>query len=124
VTTQPATEEDDMDFSFIHPYDGPWKGYQYRTDPSGAVYVFTPDGHPDGVNSGPQQNYFGGLNTHPEWGAGAGLPNGPVFMFGPLPDLATDPVHGGNCYYFVTKDTAGNLHYYGPFGPKPGAVTK
>jgi len=107
---QPSGEEDYV-LSFVHPYDGPWKGYQYRTDPSGAVYVFDASGHPDGN----AQTYFGGLNTHVgDWHAGAGQPNGPPFMFGPLPD--------GNCYYFVTQDAAGQLHYYGPFGPKPGAV--
>jgi len=106
---QPIEEE--VMLSFVHPYDGPWKGYQYRTDPSGAVYVFDASGHPDGN----AQTYFGGLNTHvADWHAGAGQANGPPFMFGPLPD--------GNCYYFVTRDDAGALHYYGPFGPKPGAV--
>jgi hypothetical protein len=102
----PKEKEDDM-LCFTHPYDGPWKDYHYRCDANGAVYVFDPDGSPDGS----AQTYFGGLNTHPDWNAGAGKANGAPFVFGPRKE-------GG--YFITTRDAGGKFHPY-RFGPNGGA---
>lgn len=86
---QPSTEEDDM-LCFTDATG------HYRCDPDGAVYAFTPRGAPGG-------RYLGGLNIHPAWQAGQGLPNGPPFIFGPTPE-------GG--YVITTRDAQGGFHPY------------
>lgn len=104
-----TTTEDEL--TFTHPVTG----YGYRCNPDGSVWVFNPDGSADGIhfdpaNPGALATYFGALNTHPEWNAGAGKANGPPVMFGPW----------GVGYVITTQDAGGNFHPY-RFGP--GGVT-
>lgn len=92
----PRQEEEDM-FSFTDPKNG----CKAICDRSGAVFNFNPDGTLGG-------HYLGGLNSHPEWNAGDGRPNGPVVAFQPFDD--------GNpalsAYVIITRDAAGAFHPY------------
>jgi hypothetical protein len=88
--SQPVEEDDMLGFTND-------KG-TFRCDSSGAVYTF--DSHGAAVDGG---RYLGGLNSHPDWHAGAGQPNGPPFAFGPTPE-------GG--YFITTRDAQGGFHPY------------
>jgi Domain of unknown function (DUF1906) len=95
TAAQPQGGEDDMQFSDD-------RG-TFVCDASGAVYTLDASGNPaDGGR------YLGGLNSHPQWGAGTGTANGPPFAFGPTPA----DTQGRKGYFITTRDPQGHFHPY------------